>query len=406
MSPSTFRWAASAAVLLAACAVPLSPGEPGQARYFGEVEGEVPLRLLPPQTDREGNVYVLYGETDWTDTTVYVGHARGGWSGGCRAHRGSHKVHGFVGRTEDKSWYWSGDALVEVDGETGACTDVLDDDPVTGAVLQYKAVMPWVHETVSRSTLLALVQSSTDSLPFHAVVDVDKRLYGNLREFDPASAEDLVVLGTGANQAQGRGYVAVQYNLEGGTVSEILVLDSEGTTLFRVPMDPGDLLEEYAFEGGLRVNSKGLGAGLLGDGRVLVFNDSGSALQTPEFADPAGVQLWDDSLWLTGEDSGAPWVSAINPDFSLSPTQNWESSGKLSSKLSNGLVVLDERSDPSRNARWTEVESAIGAGNLLSPHPLDAHTLDTTGWLFAGPYYESNLTITAVAFAPVGVSFP
>jgi len=401
------RWAAGLVVLLAACAAPLSPGEIGTARYFGEVEGEVPLRLLPPKTDREGNVYILYGETEWTDTTVFVGHANGGWSGGCRAHRGSYPVHGFSGSTEDRSWYWSGDALVEVDGNTGSCEEVLSTDPVTGAALQYRAVVPWIHETVSRSTMLVLVQSATDDLPFHAVVDVDQHLYGDLRPFQPDNAENLVVIGVGSNVAKGRGYIAVQYLDAGSTVNEILVLEAEGNTLFRVPIDAGEELEAHALEGGMRVTSNGLGAGVLTDGRVLIFDEGSSEIVTPNDMEAVGVQLRDDALWLTGQSSGVPKLARISDGKILTSALDWPSSTSLISRISSGLVVADERTDPTRKTHWSEVSSAIGAGGLLSPHALDPHTFDTTGWLFAGPYYVANdLVITAVAFAPVGVSFP
>ncbi len=405
IKPSSI-WATTSVALLAACAAPLSPGEPGTARYFGEVEGEVPLRLLPPQTDRDGNIYVLYGDSEWADTTVFVGHAWGGWSGGCSAHRGNQPVHGFTGHTEDRSWYWSGDALVEVNGENGACQEVLAADPVTGAEIRFRAVIPWVRETVSRSTLVALVQSVTDPLPFHAVVDVDQRLYGDLREFEPSNASELVVLGTGANERLGRGYLAVQYSQEGTAVSEILVLDSDGFTLFRIPMDAGEILDEFALEGGLRVTSSGKGGGVLTDGRVLLFNENGSLLLSPDDMNAVGVQIWEDTLWVVGESGGAPRISQVSSSLDLSPSQGWTSSSSLATSLAGGLVVLDERSDPSRNSRWSEVKSAVGPAPLLSAHPLDVHTLESTGWLFAGPFFESTQVQTAVAFAPVGVSFP
>ena len=136
---------------LAGCVEPLSEGEWGGFRYFGEIRGEPPMRLLPPMTDREGNVYVLYGDTDGgEDTIVYTGSPSGDWSGGCTAHRGIEGLRGFVGRSDDRMWYWSGDALVAVDGRTGSCHELLGRDPVS--LTEYAAQDGWKGLAAARAS--------------------------------------------------------------------------------------------------------------------------------------------------------------------------------------------------------------------------------------------------------------
>ena len=56
---------------------------------------------------------------------------------------------------------------------------------------------------------------------------------------------------------------------------------------------------------------------------------------------------------------------------------------------------------------WKSPTTAIGSWPFLSPFPLDQYAQDTTGWIIAGPSFESTSQVrTSVAFAPVGVSVP
>ena len=124
----------------------LETGEWGTIRYFGELVGVAPerfdpeddqpmLELYPPTSDRSGNLYVLYEEPTG-GSVVFVGEALGGWSKGCTAdeemlpHQDvtDPQVHGFLGSSDNMAWFWSGDALVQVSGETGACKQILDKD--------------------------------------------------------------------------------------------------------------------------------------------------------------------------------------------------------------------------------------------------------------------------------------
>lgn len=127
----------------------LESGDWGTLRYFGELvgtpesrldgsESDLPLELFPPTSDRDGNVYVLYEDING-NSIVYVGQALSGWSKGCPAgeeplpHAGPDEpqVHGFLGTSDSKAWYWTGDGLAQVTGSTGECKQILDKDPLT-----------------------------------------------------------------------------------------------------------------------------------------------------------------------------------------------------------------------------------------------------------------------------------
>jgi len=254
--------------------------------------------------------------------------------------------------------------------------------------------------------MLAMVQGITDPVPYHTVVDLDQRLYGDLRTFEPPSAKDIKVIGVGADRLNQRGYIAVQYTLDGAAMFEVLVLDHSGDELFRIRLDGGDLLDEFAIQGELSISETGLVAGLVSDGRLLVFNTSTGRLFDYETFEPMGVQSWGGTLWLTGMEGSQPLIAPIEDTLEIGIPQNWGSAYNLAKKINEGVVVLDERTDPSRQEHWQDSVSAFADHPLLTPHPLDMHTTASTGWLVAGPYYESVNTYTSVAFAPVGVSFP
>ena len=42
----------------------------------------------------------------------------------------------------------------------------------------------------------------------------------------------------------------------------------------------------------------------------------------------------------------------------------------------------------------------------MTPHRIDTYAVETTGWLVAGPTFESTNIRTAVAFGPVGLTVP
>ena len=68
--------------------------------------------------------------------------------------------------------------------------------------------------------------------------------------------------------------------------------------------------------------------------------------------------------------------------------------------------VLDQRYQPAEPIEWESPVTAISEWPFISPYPIDQYAIDTTGWIVAGPSFESTLTRTAVAFGPVGMTVP
>lgn len=400
-------WPLALLALLCGCTDLLAPGQWGTPRYFAEIPGTTPLRLHPPRSDREGNVYVVHGDRERTENLIYVGHHDGGWSGGCSEHRGEFGVHGIVGSDADRAWLWSGDLLVEVSGTTGACDEILSHDPTTGTQLDFLAVVPWIVDTPSRTTLLALIQGPTDPHPFHVVVDLDNRDYFDLSGFEPEDAEDLRVLGTGADPDRDRGYIVVSYLAGAGRRTEALALDREGVLVGRIELDLPDDLAAYAILGFLQPNDAGLMAGLLEDGRLLVFNDNSGGPKNVDGLTPGGMLRHEGTLWVSGTDGGDPVVARLGDGGDLGGAERFDTARTADGGLGGNLEVMDERSDPSRFRSWDDARSAMSTQSLISPYPLDVYTTASTGWLIAGPGYSTGIEgMTAVAYAPVGLAVP
>jgi len=389
--------------LLLACAQPLAPGEWGTFRWFAELKGESPMRLLPPASDRDGNVYVLYGDSTNPESIVYTGAALGGWTGGCRAHRGVRGLHGFVGRSDSRMWYWAGDALSTVSGETGACREVLSSDPVTGTQLLFLGVIPRVSETPSHRYLPALVQGSSDTTPFYVTVDLDEDRYFDAIRFEPEGAETVVVAGTGADPVADEGVFVVTYALGEGLYTRAVFVAGDGRKRLRT-LEVPEVLSQDSILGFVQFSASGTGAALLDDGRLLRISRDQVFIDAIAGIEPAGVQTWNGSLYLTGLVDGVPSIQKIEAN-GASGAKAWAASRAAFSDL-GAISVLDERSDPAYSTDWAEAQTAIDYAPLMSPWPLDVYTTTSTGWLVAGPAYEAGAEpFTAVAYAPVGVSF-
>ncbi len=365
------------------------------------------MRLIPPASDRDGNVYVLYGSRDLLENTVYVGHRLGGWSGGCSTHRGDFGIHGFVGRTTSRMWYWAGDGLVAVDGETGGCSQVLASDPSSGTELAFVAVVPWVKDTPSRVTLTAMVQGTTDPTPFLVSIDLDQQRYASLESFHASQAEDVIVLGTGADPETGVGYIAVSYTQADQRVDEVLVVGSDGALDDVIPLQLDEPPQAYMVQGFLQTSDAGLSVGLLTDGNLLMFDDDTGFVSSVDDLAPGGLLRYEGDLWLTGERENRPATVSLGKDGSQGNPQVWRASEDAYDALESGIRVLDERVVPASNAQWDEALSALHRFPLISPHPLDIYALETSGWLVAGPGYRTSVEgYTAVAFAPLGFKSP
>ncbi len=399
-----------AAGSLAGCIDTLDPGEHGTMRYFGEVRGAAPLALLPPIADRDGNVYVLYGGRELDTALAFVGRAGGGWTSGCSLHKGdSRGAHFWIGRAQDRAWYWSGDALVEVVGATGSCKAVLDKDPASNADLLFLGVVPSVREAPSRTTTVALFQSPDDPLPYQGVIDLGLGRYSEIHRFEPRDdVEAVQVLGTGADGD--RGVMLVSYLRGGSLVVEGRFLDERGATTSVAPISGGDplALGQDAVLGQLAVSDGGLVAGLLTDGSMVLFDDNGGSVGTFSLdMTPVGVHRdVDGGLWLVGE-SGGPVVARLDAEGRPGGSTSWNASQDADAALSGDVTVLDDRTDPRHYTTWHDPVSAMGSYPFLSAAPPLVYAEDTTAWLFAGPSYSvGGESHTSVAFAPVGITYP
>jgi hypothetical protein len=393
-----------------ACIEPLPSGEYGTFRYVGRVRGSTPLLLFPPIADRAGNAYVLYGdEIGLLETQLFVGHAEGGWSGGCKITYGNDfGAHGFVGRGEERAWYWSGEALVRSSGRTGGCRRLLEFDPASGARLNFRAVVPWVRETPSTTTLLAWVQSPTDRVPYQVVVDLDVGVYTSVREFSPRQAEDLVVLGTGGDRLDAEGVIVVRYRIDTDVRTEARFIDKNGDTVDTEKLPAMDGVGEYGIQGFLQRNADGLYAGVDSEGQLLVFDRSGGQRKTVSAMTPVGVHVWDGKLWLVGTDNGKPVVASIDDSGDIGSVKLWQSSLDAASELGSEIDVIDDRSLPSTETTWKNPRTALGPFPFVHAHTLDHYADGTTTWLVAGPSFTvaGGEERTVIAHAPVGVSYP
>lgn len=400
--------ALTATCALAACVDYLDAGEFGVMRYFGEVRGAAPMRLLPPISDRDGNAYVLYGAPSLAEAAVFVGHPGGSWSAECTLHKGDNRgVHGWVGRSEGRAWYWSGDALVEVTGEDGSCKAILDHDPGTAADVRFLAVIPWVHETPSRRTVVGVVQSPSDPVPYHAVIDLDLGRYTDLEPFQPTTARQVEVLGVGAQRDRGIGVYVVKY-LDGQSVKvDAVFVDRTGRVTARASLGGAEGLTQDAVLGELAVSPRGRVVGLLDTGDLLVFDPGGGGVRSTNGFAAAGVHERGGVLWLVGTADGRPVLARLGDDGSIGAAQTWTASQRAADRLRGQVTVLDDRQDPRVYLRWTDPRSAIGPFPFVSPYAPHDYAQDTSLWLVAGPSFDAGAEPrTSVAMAPLGISYP
>jgi len=397
-------------LVLTGCIEFLAPGEFGIFRYFGEVRGEEPLPLIPPISDRDGNVYILSGSLDLPEVEVFVGHREGSWSGGCTIHKGGDRgAHGWIGATRDRAWYWSGDALVEVSGSTGSCAQILDVDPSSGADLSFLGVLPHVEESPSRTTLNALIQSPSDPAPFHVTVDLDLGVYTDVRSSDEQQEglTALEVLGVGWDKGSQTGVYVVRFEVDSVVTVEAWFLDDAGEVSAAGSLDGAGELGEDSILGWLQFGVEGPVAGLLQDGRVLVFGRDGGGIQESDQLTLGGVHRWEDRLWLVGTGNGQPMIAEVTSSGSFLDAVHWSSAEAARESLASSIDVLDTTVAPSRTRKWDEPRAAPGEFPFLHAHPPHLYAQGTTLTLVAGPSFEHlDTQQTSSAFAPVGISYP
>lgn len=413
---------ACALVSAVSCASAPAPGSFGTFRYVGKSRGAVPLELLPPISDYAGNIYTLNGDpADIAVAQLFESFVGGGegelcpsppptnyMKGAPNSTQQSYGVHGFIGFSQDRVWYWAGDSLIAVNGTGRTCAPVLDTDPSTNSSIFFEAVLPWVRDAPSQTTCVAFIISPTDALPFTVKVDLNSQIFSTINDFQPGDATNVQFIGVGADRDANIGFVLLQYQRAGATVIEGRVYDVDANLQSSASVQ-SDPLPEYGVKGYLQRSSKGLVVGLIGDDRLVAFDKTGGRIIPVDknAIQPIGVHNDGGSLWLVGTAGGQPVIASIDNNGAPGPAQVWTTSLKANDALASGINVLDDRTLPSRQAQWSPAVNATGPFPFLSPHNLWRHATSTTLWVVAGPHYEfGGGTETAFAVAPVGIAYP
>lgn len=408
--------------LLGACGTTLQEGELGTARLVGYVRGAPPaVQVLAPSADRAGNIYILAGSKRFPETTVYVGRAGGGFASGCRLGKGdTYGPFGWLGfasaarengtsvldvSRSDRQWYWSGAALVRVTSQ-GDCRRVLDRDPSTGTDLLFDAVLPRVYETATRTSLVALVRAQVETLPFTIRVDLNANTYTSPRGFEPATAKDLVIHGVGASGVTGEGWVLASFVDGGAALTEARFYDVDGVLLARAPIENrGDPIPPYGVRGFLQGDKNGLVAGLLDDGRVVVFDRGRGRVVDGPSMEAVGVHTWRGALYVVGSRDDGAAVARIGEDGAIGAVLPWAASRAMAETLGGPLDVTDDRAPPRRTERITP--RATGRAPFVTEHSPHPYADGTTLLTIAGPTVgEGDASFTLIAVAPAGITYP
>jgi hypothetical protein len=387
----------------ASCTPTLKSGQWGTFRFIGSVLGKPPLNVLPPISDRNGDIFTLNGAIGLPMTNAFVSRATGGSLESCSITKGdAYGAHGWVGFTPSQALYWSGDALVTVPA-TGACFQILNVDPSTNVNLRFRAVFPWINDTPTRVTLVALIQGDTDPVPFSALVDITNGAFTtNVTEFEPSDAQSVTILGVGADPDTGNGFVLLTYVENGSTVMAGLFYDI-GANLTATAQISGEPPPEYGILGYLQIASSGTIVGLTSTGSLAVFDQGGGAIVALDTSIvPVGLHKWDGQLWLVGTSSGMPVIIPVDGNGQPGMPIEWTASEEAAEGLGT-LTVTDDRSFPAQTTTWPSVTTAIGSYPFLSAQSPWPHAPGVTLWAVAGP---SDTLKTDLAIAPVGISYP
>ncbi len=408
------RLTALLALAAAGCGPELAPGEFGVFRYAGNVRGTAPLQLVPPISDRQGNLYVLYGGLNQQEVQLFIGYRGGVWDGGCAATQpsifgpmsASFGVHGFVGFAEEDAWYWSGGALVGASAFSGGCEQILKYDPNSAAQLAFQAVVPFVRETPSKTTAVAWVQSPTDPRPFAVQVDLLAGVFRSVVEVGPSTIANVKVLGVGADRDD-EGVVVMKYKLGSESRVEARFYDGDANETGHVLLSGMDDLGEYDILGYLQPSGDGLWAGVDKTGQLVMFDHSSGRRVGVSAFKAVGVHRWDKQLFVVGETPGGPVVASLDSRGNLGGAQSWSASSAAVSSLGGSIEVVDDRTLPSRKTTWKNPRTAMGDYPFLHAHSLHRYSDGTTLWLVAGPSFKAGgADQTAIAAAPAGISYP
>ncbi len=376
-------------------------------RLVGAVRGAVPLEIIAPVSDRSGNLYVVAGSKARPDLQVFVGQASGGFVSGCRLTKDDKiGVHGWVGSSQDRSWYWSGRALVGVNGRTGDCRRVIDRDPATGADLSFRAVLPWVSDTPSLTSLVALVDTPSDGTPFTVRVDLNAGIYTAPRPFEPPLAREVVIHGVGADPVARIGVALLSYKIGPELRTEARFIGADGELVATSRVAGAGALAAYSVRGYLAMNAQGIALGVLEDKRIVIVAREGGRVQAaPQGFDPVGAHVWKGGVFLAGTSNNRPTVVRLGNDGTLSAIEPYTASARA--PLSGPLEVTDDRAPPRRSVTFQTPRNAIGPFPFISEHGPDAYAEGTTLLLIAGPTYGEGANVfTQLAIAPYGYTPP
>lgn len=400
-------------VLLAAlgssCAESLGEGQLGTPRALAYVLGSPPdMQVLPPISDRSGNIYVLAGSRKAPETSAFVMRTGGGVRAGCNVTKGDRVGPvGWVGFAADRAFYWAGSALVQLSW-SGDCRRMFDRDPVTGTDLFFRAVFPWVADRPSRTTAVALVQASSDPNPLTVILDLTEggQVITTPRAFEPPGARNVVVHGVGASATLRQGFLVTSFQDGDVTRVEARFYDEEGALLSRVGIpDPGTI-PPLGFVGFLQANDAGLVAGLTEDKRILLFDRSGARWVEPRGMEPVGVHVWKGALWLVGTTQNQPAVASIADNGAIGGPIAWDSSNRILGELGGPIEVTDDRAPPRRTMRF-DTPRPTSRFPLVTAHASHPYATDGTLTLIAGPTIgDGPGAYTLLAVAPVGVLYP
>ncbi|MEM9696254.1 MAG: hypothetical protein AAGA56_27160, partial [Myxococcota bacterium] len=289
------------------------------------------------------------------------------------------------------------------------CRRVLEFDFNSNSRLFVRAALPFVRDTPSVTSMVALIQAQSDARPFVARIDLDARpiRYTELNSFEPRDAENVVVLGVGGTSDRDEGVVVLRYNQGERIVHEAQFFDFDAELTARVPLNGYDEITEYGIAGFLQTDDSGLWAGVDNLGRVVVLDTAGGGVQNVSDFNPVGVHRWDGNLYVVGVDAAnVPRVAPMDDAGGIGPSTTWDAAGQASS-LPAEVEVVDDRFLPSRVVTWSNPRNAIGPWPFVSPHNPQRYADETVGWVIAGPTFTASGTDvrTAIGFAPVGIDY-
>lgn len=390
--------ALAVAIALGGCVEGLQPAEIGVGRRVGTYPGET-AAVLPPMTDRAGNLYVVTGQPDSTGSpqpgTAHTGGARGGWSTGCATGTGAHGgARGWIGAVAGRGWLWTKTAILELDVAAGTCTTKLDFDPVSTSDIVFLAVAPIVDEGVSGVFAMAVLTTGAQSTPHLATIDLG---LGIVRSTTPLPG--ATILATGADHDRGE----AAFLVTDATVTRVLVARPHEGFVASLPV-AGTAPPAGAEVGEVAFGQDGSIAATLRPDTIALGTRAGLTIRPAPMAARTIERDDDGALWLTGADTAGPKVAAIAAG-QMAAAQPWLCATNVDAALSTGIIVIDERAGDRAATRW-EAHAAYGASALLPTRSAPAYAVGARAVLVADtPVDRGGIPYSQLAVVPVGVEF-